>query len=193
MAWPTLYERCAWIAKHFVAIIFAAQLFGCVSGVEYQGTRLEAEGRTLIRDPDVYKVVAESYPRYQVTQRFSPPSGLTYPMADIEPSDVWSVTHALSGHYLIYSETYSGRLCKLHAQVGSAGDASLNKLSGNCTPRWFYQIWVSPEGSVSGKWQQLSNPEVTRLKSDRWIILTLESRSGAEWGSQPLFRPMVPK
>lgn len=176
-------------SRVILGLLLMVQLTGCVSSMDYQGARLVDNGRTVIPDVDVYKVDPESYPRFRTNRNLVPPqlsSASRLPMAEIDTSDVWHVTHALNGYYLIYSETFNKRLCEMRARWGGSG-ATIGMFSGICRSHFLYHIWISPAGNVSGGWQQLSNPDLVGFKSERWILLKLSPNSSEGWGSQPLF------
>lgn len=140
----------------------AVALSGCVSEARYRaapdGASEYGSGSGPVNSSR-FEVRSDKYPFYAVESVLMPPEAeycsklrcAEVPQVPILPSDKWKVTHVFRGRYLIQSDEYNERQCRLLASEGGYGGYS--QLGRFCSPRHFFAIYISPEGSVSGGWE----------------------------------------
>lgn len=152
-----------------------------------------------IEDPEKYRVDSGNYPIFRVKERFEPPRRKIgtleskYSMVAVETTDVWRVTHKRGETYLIHSDAYTDRQCRLLARIEPSGIAGgfAGLWGSNCSPDYLYHIWITLDGTVKGSgWKLLKNPKVTILARDRYINMQIDPATPTDWGSQPLFEPI---
>jgi hypothetical protein len=154
------------------------------------GAVKDGSGTTPI-DPDALLINSNEYPRFHVLQLLSPPEikyvlfgyAVIVEMVPIYPSDVWRVTHVFVGRYLIESDEYNERECRLMAKKHQ--DGYVNPW-GKCLRQHDYAIFVTPSGEVSGGWQLLPGPQLGG--SNRYTYLSYAPDKNAGWPTGPVFR-----
>ena len=153
-----------------------------------------------IENPDAYRVDSASYPTFKVKQRFDPPrwkspGGEGFPMASIEPTDTWRVTHKVGDLFLIYSDTYNDRQCRSLVEYGPGAGGFVRPWGSRCHSHYLHHISVSRDGTVrsgkNGGWMLLYNPEKFIFSRDRYINLQIDPATPPDWGPQPLFKPIA--
>lgn len=153
---------------------------------------------TNIEDPDKYRVDSASYPTFWIKARFEPPrwkagAGKSkYPMAPIEPIDTWRVTHQVGDVFLIYSDTYNDRQCRMLAGIEPNGMAGgfIGRWGSVCHLDRLYHIPVTLDGTVRNGWKLLYNPKRFGFARDRYVNMQIDPATPADWGPQPLFVPI---
>ena len=135
-------------------------------------------------DPDTLQVNSSVYPQFHVLQLLSPPEikyvlfghDVTVEMVPINPSDTWHVTHLFANRYLIESDEYNDRECRLMAKKHQ--DGYINPW-GKCLRQHDYTIFVTLSGEVSGGWQLLPGPQLGG--SNRYTYLSYAPEKNAGW------------
>jgi hypothetical protein len=174
-----------------VLLYFLPALGGCVPVIPSPGMMVVSPAANL-EDPDKYQVDPAGFPTFRIKERFDPPrwkSGTMeskYPMTIIKTADVWKVTHVVNNLYLIYSDTYNDRQCRLLAQLEPSGIAG-GRGKDKCYVDYLYHVAISPDGTVRGGWKLLKNPERFIFARDRYRNMQIDPTQAADWGPQPLF------
>lgn len=151
-----------------------------------------------IENPDTYRVDSANYPAYRIKERFEPPRWKVgavqskYTMAPIEPTDVWKVTHQVGDVFLIYSDTYNDRQCRLLASMAPSGRAGgfIGRWGSACHPDRLYHIPITLNGKVKSGWKLLYNPKRVIFSRHRYIDMQIDPTTAEGWGGQPLFQPV---
>ena len=156
-------------------------LVGCVGMADYLGPPPGASeygsGQAPV-DPDTFAVDSHKFPHFRVAAPFSPPRWISIynpnvesgsPMVEIQPSDIWRVTHVVRNVQIIQSDSYTLRQCEFLAAAAPHGTAGGFKslLGGECSTDYLYGIYIDPAGHLAGGWVLLRNPKQAFLKADR--------------------------
>lgn len=150
----------------------------------------QGSGSTPI-NPDTLRVNSNEYPQFHLVQQLSPPEikymlfgyEVTVEMVPIDPSDTWRVTHVFAGRYLIESDEYNERECRLMAKKHQ--DGYVNPW-GKCLRQHDYAVFIAPNGEVSGGWQLLPGPQLGG--SNRYTYLSYAPEKNAGWPTGEVFR-----
>jgi len=148
-----------------------------------------------IEDPDKYRVDSAIYPAFRIKARFEPPRWKAgageskYPMVSIEPTDTWRVTHQVGDVFLIYSDTYNDRQCRMLAAIEPNGMAGgfIGRWGSTCHSDHLYHIPITLDGTVRNGWKLLYNPKRFGFARDRYINMQIDPATPSDWGPQPLF------
>lgn len=151
-----------------------------------------------VEDPDKYLANSASYPTFRTKGKFTPPRWKAgageskYPMVSLESTDIWRVTHQLGDVFLIYSDTYNDRQCRLLAHIEPNGMAGghIGLFSKNCDASRLYHIPITLDGTVKSNWMLLYNPKRVGFSRDRYINMQIDPATPEGWGPQPLFEPI---
>lgn len=189
------------------AVFVAASMAGCglsSSAAIYRkpppGVVQYGTGKVPV-DPDDYAVSPEKYPVYKAQQDFDPPSAQScwanfvgsnrgcslLPQTKILASDVWHVTHVVDDRYLIESDAYNERECRLLNKKGySAGSVNI---FGSCLRDYNFAIYISADGDVSGGWELLPGPQ--KILSARYTYLSYAPSKNKGWPSGQVFEQVA--
>lgn len=163
------------------------------SPAAYEGPPNDAieygSGRAPI-DPDKLLVNSDKYPRFHLAQTLSPPAidyllfghPVEVEMVPIYPSDTWRVTHIFANRYLIESDNYNERECRLMAKKHD--DGYVNPF-GNCLRQHDYAVFITTSGEVSGGWQLLPGPQLGG--SNRYTYLSYAPGKNTGWPTGAIF------
>ena len=111
---------------------------------------------------------------------------VTVEMVPIDPTDTWHVTHIFAGRYLIQSDEYNERECRLMAKKRQDGFVNI---FGACKRDHDYAIYVTPTGEMSGGWQLLPGPRLGG--SERYTRLSYAPAQDAGWPMGTVFQPVA--
>lgn len=194
---PALIKKASSISvKIFISLLFICLLSACSmasSPAAYEKPPSNAvrygSGSTPI-DPDTLTVHSSKYPLFHILQQLSPPEiryllfgyPVTVEMVQIYPSDTWRVTHVFAGRYLIESDDYNDRECRLMAK--NHQDGYVNPW-GKCLRQHDYAIYITPKGEISGGWQLLPGPQL--WGSSRYTYLSYAPEKDAGWPTGAIF------
>ena len=105
-------------------------------------------------------------------------------MVEIQPSDIWRVTHAVRNVLIIQSDSYTLRQCEILAAAAPHGTGGGFKslLGGECSVDYLYGIYIDTAGHLAGGWVLLRNPKQAFLKADRrtYFVPLAEHNKGWE-------------
>lgn len=165
-------------SKYLILIFVVLSLVSC--GAAYQlyappNATLHTALPGNYENPDLYRVTYIA--RYSSVLALKPPSpryknlNFREPMASIEPSDIWTVTHQINGRLIIFSQQYQARQEKV--------------LSGKTND--LYSLLIDADGRVNKGWFLFKNPRIVVLKSERMEIMDPSIRDSDGWPDEPLF------
>ncbi len=174
-------------ARPTVVAALVAMVGACASPADYMKPPREAveygSGEPIYTDQ--LKVDSDRYPAYRASRVFVPPNSLQYylggsrylPQTELRPTDIWHVTHVFHEYYIIQSETYNDRQCRLlDSRRDSTGYVDpFNR----CLRRIDWGVFIRPDGTVAGSWALLPGPRLTF--STRKVFLYRNPRQDPAW------------
>lgn len=153
-------------------------LAGCVGSAAYYpppDNALLIQGKPALINPDHYKVNPLDYPVFLAKNDYLPPApkkhfaGEVYPLIvdEIMAADVWRVTHVINELWIIQSEQFNERECRLLDKRGYS-DGFVN-IFNRCLRRIDFGIYVDPNGNVNGGWALLPGPQITFIERETYL------------------------
>ena len=178
MVSPYIFNRVA--SKLAIAMLAGAAMVSC--GTVYElyappGATVHPPQIGNYENPDKYRVPESERKTYVATKTFSPPRPREgswtskSAMADIEPGDVWSVTHRVQSRLVVFSVQYQARQKQLLAGKGN----------------YLYSLLIDTDGRVNKGWLLLRDPKLVVLASERMTIMDPSIRDTDGWPSVPVF------
>lgn len=160
---------------------------GCANPVGPESS-LPGQSEWFAVDFENFRVESEAYPKFYAKQPILPPAhAIAIPVAGIKETDLWIVRYRFNEFYLIFSESYNERQCRLLIDSGkNVGIAHKSPLTGKCSSYYFYCIVVDMKGNVTNGWKLVHNSDV--VSSSRSQNFQPFSRPIGEWGNAPQFR-----
>jgi hypothetical protein len=178
-----------------VAMALGILLNGCMGDFLPPPNMRVAQPEVLEAPADISTVNPQTFPRYKSKAGVTPPpwvigSVTGFPMAGIETSDEWRVTHKVGDIFLIFSEAYQYRQCKKLFEYGPNAERGMVGLNGECKrAMYLYHVAITPSGEVINGWVLIPNPDALVSGPAYSISSNPQSKSAIEklWGVQPLF------